>query len=423
VGSHIWADKLREDDRVGVREVVGERLSGARRSLINRAADSIRTRRAPMTGEHELARGLVLTGWIWAGGDTQPFDGAVVLDEHGVVSYLGPRDYLPDVGELPHLGGGESWVCPGITDAHVHLAFGSGDGTDGLLRSGLVAVRDLGSPAALSDAWRTGHRRPRGEHPVVAVSGPIITAPGGYPTRSWGRDGFGTFVFSPANARPVVQRIAASGADVVKIALEPGDAGWPVPPPRVVRAVVEAAHDAGLAVVAHAVRAEMVRRAVEAGVDELAHTPTERLSERMIERIATANISVVSTLQTFFSAGVGRIAAENAAGLHAAGVRLRYGTDFGSDGTRTGVDPRELDRLAATGMGRLAALRAATEHSAHAAGIRGRSGRLEIGARAALVVLPGNPLDEPGVWRSPSAVVADGRLLVNGQPDFDGLRD
>jgi imidazolonepropionase-like amidohydrolase len=396
---------------MGVRGTVGTRI-GYARQLVDRAAEAFRNRHTRVAGEHELERGLVLTGMIWAGGASQPFDGAMVLDERGTVSYLGPMRYLPDVGELPHLGGGDAWICPGIVDAHVHLSFAS---LDGVLRSGLVGVRDLGAPQLAANGWRTGHRRPRGERPVVAVSGPIITAPGGYPTRSWGAAGFGTFVFSPANARQVVHRIASAGADVVKIALEPGDMGWPVPEPRVVRAVVEAAHDAGLSVVAHALRVEMVRRAVDAGVDELAHTPTERLSARMIERIAAADIAVVSTLQTFFSAGVGRVAAENAADLHAAGVVLRYGTDLGSDGTRPGVDPRELDRLAATGLGRLGALRAATEFSAQAPGIRRRTGQLQVGSRAALVVLPASPLDEPGVWRSPLAVVADGRLLVNDE--------
>ena len=398
---------------MGMREVLGTRVAGARRLLVDRAAESLRARRAPEPGEHDMARGLLVTGMVWAGGSTEPFDGAIVLDHRGVVTYLGPADYLPDVSGLPHLGGGECWIGPGIIDAHVHLAFGS---LDGVLRSGLVAVRDLGSPQASANAWRTGHRRPAGERPVVAVSGPVVTAPGGYPSRTWGANGFATFVFSPANARQVVHRIAASGADVVKIALEPGDGGWPVPEPRVVRAVVEASHDAGLAVVAHALSVEMVRRAVDAGVDELAHTPTERLTESLVERIATASIPVVSTLQTFFSAGRGRAAADNAADLHAAGVQLRYGTDLGNDGTRPGVDPRELDRLADTGMGRLGALRAATEFAANAPGIRRRTGRLEVGRRAALVVLPGNPLDEPGVWRSPAAVVADGRLLVNAVP-------
>ncbi len=88
-----------------------------------------------------------------------------------------------------------------------------------------------------------------------------------------------------------------------------------------------------------------------------------------------------------------------------------YGTDLGNTGTRAGVDPRELDRLADTGLGRLGALRAATEGAAGAYGVRGRTGRLRLGEPAALVLLSADPLIEPGAWRTPLAVVADGRLI------------
>jgi imidazolonepropionase-like amidohydrolase len=193
--------------------------------------------------------------------------------------------------------------------------------------------------------------------------------------------------------------------------LEPAG-GVPVPAPATVRAVVRAAHDAGLPVTAHALEAEMVARALDAGVDELCHVPVERLDDALVERVAAAGIPVVSTLQTFFSTGQGADAARNASALYRAGVTLVYGTDLGNAGTRTGVDPRELDRLADTGLGRLGALRAATEVAARAYGVRGRSGRIAVGHSAALVVLTTDPLVEPWAWRSPTAVVADGRALT-----------
>ncbi len=383
-------------------------LGAARREVLTRAGaglGALREARAPT----ELGRGVVLLGTVWAGGEAEPFDGAVIVDGHGIISYLGPDSSATLPGDVPVLGGPGYWIGPGIVDAHVHLAFATPD----MLATGLVGVRDLGAPARSARVWRTGHRAPPPGRPFVAVSGPILTAPRGYPSRSWGAAGFAAHVESPGQARQVVHRIAADGADVIKLALEPGSVGWPVPGPATVRAVVRAAHDTGLAVVAHALRADMVGRAVDAGVDELAHTPTERMSERLVERVAEAGIAVVSTLQTFFSDGVGRDAAANAVALNQAGVRLWYGTDLGNAGTRSGVDPRELDRLAECGLGRIGALRAATEGSARAAGVRRRTGLLRRGAAAALVLLPGDPIAEPGVWRAPCAVLADGRLIVN----------
>ena len=349
-----------------------------------------------------LGRGVRLRGTVWAGGDAEPFDGAVIVDSTGRIGYLGP-DIDADV---PVLGGPGCWIGPGIVDAHVHLAFGA---VDACLPAGLVGVRDLGAPAAMARSWRTG-----GAGIVVAVAGPILTAPGGYPSRSWGADGFAAFVPSPDEARRVVHGLCADdGVDVVKIALEPGPDGWPVPAPDVVRAVVEAAHDAGRAVVAHALSTDMVRRALDGGVDELAHTPTEPLPADVVERIAGAGVAVVSTLQTFFYGGDGAGAAANAAALHAAGGQLRYGTDLGNAGTVPGVDPRELDRLADAGLGRLGALLAATEASARAPGIRGRTGLLTVGEPAALVLLSADPIAEPQAWRAPLAVLADGLLHRN----------
>jgi imidazolonepropionase-like amidohydrolase len=391
----------------------GANLRDAAGAVGASGARTLRERRgvtAARAGLDPLERGVALIGTVWTGGKAEMFEGVVVVDGRGTVVYLGPQAEarLPD--DLRRIGGPGCWIGPGVVDAHVHLSFGS---VDDCLRRGLVGVRDLGAAPDQAREWRTGHRAPAPGRPFVAVSGPMLTAPRGYPTRSWGSDALAAFVTSPAQARQTIQRIAAAGVDVIKLALEPGDFAWPVPTPRVVRAVVEAAHDAGLAVVAHALRVEMVRLAVLGGVDELAHTPIERLPEELIEQIAAAGISVVSTLQTFFADGSGREAAANAAALYEAGIVLRYGTDLGNTGTQPGVDPRELDRLADAGLGRLGALRAATEGSAQAAGMRRRTGYLRVDEPAALVVLPANPIDEPGAWRAPVAVLADGALIVN----------
>ena len=364
--------------------------------------DAVRNR----GGASAAPRGVVFTGSVWTGGAAQPFPGVIVVDGSGRVVRCGPADAIAVPPDLPAFGGDGHWIGPGVIDAHVHLAFG---GLEDSLAAGVVGVRDLGAPAGSAHTWRTGHRRPAPGRPFIATSGPVLTAPQGYPSASWGSAGFARFVSSPADARIAVQNLAADGADLIKLALEPRH-GWTVPGPAVVRAVVDAAHASGLAVVAHALTAAMVARAVDAGVDELAHTPTERLDDELVARLAAAGMSVTSTLQTFFAEGVGRDAAANATALVQAGVPLRYGTDLGNTGTRAGVDPRELDRLADAGLGRLGALRAATTGSAQAAGMRRRTGLIRVGEWAALVVLPGDPLSEPGAWRTPVVVLADGRL-------------
>lgn len=325
--------------------------------------------------------------------------GVVIVGSDGRVAAIGPDLRVPE-GVRSVRGG---WVGPGVVDAHVHLAFA---GPDRAFPGGVIAVRDLGSTLQSLPRWRMG--------PVlVAGSGPIITADGGYPSRSWGADGVSVFLpGEPQAVRALIAEHIRCGVDLLKIALEPAG-GLPVPSPAQLRVVVEVGHTAGLAVTAHALSAAMVERALDAGIDELAHTPTEVLAPALVDRIAEAGISVVSTLQCH--AGIpGRGVSRNAAALVAAGVPLIYGTDLGNDGTQPGVDPRELDRLADAGLGREGALVAATAGAARAAGLTGRAGdgTIRVGDVARLVVLDLDPLVEPAAWRRPAAVVAAGTLLI-----------
>lgn len=369
------------------------------------ACRSGRPRRASASG-FSLDGGVALLGTVWPGGAAEPAAGWVVLlDDRGRIDRMGAVAEVTVPVGVRRIGGPDTWIGPGIVDAHVHLAFGPAE--EGL-RGGLVGVRDLGAPPAIAARSRSrGTALPTGR-PVVAVAGPLLTAPGGYPSTTWGRDGFTRAVDSPEAARAAVRALVADGVDLVKIALEPAG-GLPVPGPGQVRAVVDAAHAAGLAVTAHALSAEMVTRALDAGVDELCHVPDEPLDAALIERIAASGVPVVSTIQTFFSGGSGGAVAANAAALVAIGVPLVYGTDLGNAGTRPGVDPRELDRLADAGLGRLGALRAATVGAAGLLGDSRVTGALVAGSAPALVVLSADPLREPSVWRSPLLVLVGGQ--------------
>ncbi|GAC1327166.1 MAG: amidohydrolase family protein [Mycobacteriales bacterium] len=362
-----------------------------------------------MSPAGRLGQGLALLGRVWPGGAAAAYDdGVVLVGPDGRIAGLGPAGVVDVPEGYRPLGGSGNWVGPGVVDAHVHLAFGS---PEEMLRGGVVGVRDLGAPPELARQWRTTGSPPPGLA-AVSVAGPILTGPGGYPSRSWGSGGFAAYVDSPASARDRVRELVAAGVDLVKIALEP--AGGPVLTLGDARAVVEAAHAAGLRVSAHALSGAMVDRALDARVDELAHTPTGRLPAALVERVAAAGIPVVSTLATFRAGGAGRRASRNAAALHAAGVELVYGTDLGNAGTRPGVDPRELVLLAEAGLGPLGALRSATERAARLVNLPGCSGLLRVGEPAAVVVLAADPIRRPEAWRQPTAVIANGWLTGSG---------
>jgi imidazolonepropionase-like amidohydrolase len=349
------------------------------------------------------ARGVLVRGHVWPG-DGPAYDGWLAVGADGLIAATGLGEPEP-VSDLPLLGGSGCWVLPGIVDAHVHLVFGDFAGEDDVLAGGVVAVRDLGAPPA--DAWRW--RASAGL--VVAAAGPLLTAPGGYPSSTWGADGFAQFVPDAAAATTAVAELVAAGADLIKLALEPaGD--QLVVSLETARAIVGAAHAHGLAVTCHALRTRMVERALDAGVDELCHTPVEPLPAALVERITAAGIPVVSTLQTFVDSNTGEAAVANARALHTAGVPLVYGTDLGNAGTRPGVEPRELAQLVAAGMTPTEALRSATRGDV--AGLRGRvSGSLRVGEPARLLVVDWDPLADFAYLRQPLAVVVGTRLTLS----------
>jgi imidazolonepropionase-like amidohydrolase len=285
-------------------------------------------------------------------------------------------------------------LVPAFTDAHVHLAI-SGDPraqSEVLLRGGVAAVLDLGAPERLVAALVACA-------PLqVAFAGPLLTAPRGYPTQTWGAGGYGLEIASENEARESVARVAALGARFVKLAL---DARFPVLVAATVRAAVEEAHRRELLVAAHVFEPDLVRLAVEAGVDVLAHTPDGTLPDDLVREIGTRGLRVISTLHAYRGEGI-----ENLRRLREAGAVVAYGTDLGNEGIAPGIDAEELSLLSAAGLSVGAILDAVHE----AALLAGIPGTLTPGARADLMLVPEEALAQPALLAQPSRVWIAGVL-------------
>jgi hypothetical protein len=195
-----------------------------------------------------------------------------------------------------------------IVDSHVHLAYYPVG--DRLVAHGVAAVVDLGAPESTLGA----------AHPLTVIaSGPMVTRPNGYPLNAWGANGYGAGCAELACVTETIDRLAAKGAALVKLPLDPGG----LPPP-FVAAAIEHAHAKKLRVAIHALTAEAAARGAAAGADLLAHTPAERLDAKTIE--AWRGRAVVSTLAAFGADD----AVANLRDLRAAGVTVLYGTDLGN---------------------------------------------------------------------------------------------
>ncbi len=285
-------------------------------------------------------------------------------------------------------------LFPGFVDAHVHLSFSH---ASLVARGGVTTVIDLGEPEAFAFA----------EHPPLTVraAGPLLTAPRGYPTRSWGAGGYGLEVRDPAHARDAVARLADRGAAIVKIAVEP--AGGPILDGDALTAIVREAHDRGLAAAVHALGAATVATALDAGTDVLAHVPVEPLPRALVRAIVSRGVAVISTLRAF---GASRAARENLHDLARAGCRIVYGTDLGNGDIAPGLDVDELQLIGDAFDSSEKALAAATSV---AGAYAKHGGRIEAGAPADLVhVASYSTLEDlrapRSVWKNGTRLTGDG---------------
>jgi imidazolonepropionase-like amidohydrolase len=241
-------------------------------------------------------------------------------------------------------------------------------GADALADTAIAGILDLGAPLDLVAA-----RRHRDGLPRADFAGTFLTAPGGYPIgRPWAAPGCAREVEAdrgdgrsalPSAAETAVSEQQAFGASVIKVALN-ADVG-PVFDPTTLAAIVRAARERGLPVVAHVEGDGMTRLAVEAGVDALAHAPfTEHVDDALVERAVAIGQRWISTL---FVTGYGTVtpdserAADNLRRFLDAGGRVLYGTDLGNGDQPLGVNADELALMAGAGLDAPALLAAITD--------------------------------------------------------------
>jgi len=287
-------------------------------------------------------------------------------------------------------------LLPAFIDAHVHLSVAGKvpEVAAAELRGGVAAVLDLGEPERML---------PLGAPPLrVRFAGPLLTAPRGYPTQSWGANGYGLELATPAQGRAAVQRLAKSGARFVKLAF---DGRFPLLDAEVARAAAEEGRRLGLRVAAHALDVASVRRALAAGADVLAHTPVEALPADLVREIAARRMWVISTLHAF---GGTSAAVDNLRRLRAAGVRVAYGTDLGNQGTAAGIDAEELALMRSAGLSLREVIHAATADAAELLG-EADLGSLRKGAAASVIGVPAGALQDARLLARPALVLIDGK--------------
>ena len=348
---------------------------------------------------------------------------------------------------------------PGWTDLHVHLdgemspqsysedfrldpvdhAFRSVGHASKTLRAGFTSVRDLGGDVSphLRDAVNQGLV----EGPRIYAAGRSISTTGGHGDPSNGWNSMLSHLLGPPGptegvvnsvdeARRAVRQRYKDGSDVIKITATGGVLSYaksgdaPQFTVDEIRAVVETAKDYGYTVAAHAHGDEGMKRAVLAGVTSIEHGTY--MSEEVMRLMKQHGTWYVPTIYAgrfvadkakepgYFpeivrpkAARIGALIQDTAGRAYRNGVKIAFGTDQGVG--PHGDNAREFIYMVEAGIPAAYALQSATLYAAQVLGVDDQ-GVIEVGKRADIIALPGDPVADIAAVMGVDFVMKDGQV-------------
>ena len=302
------------------------------------------------------------------------------------------------------------------------------------LLSGVTTIRTVGGVADFDTIIRDAAAAGKILAPRVLASNMAVSVPGGHMAGSLAYE-----AKSAEEAVMYVEKIAEEKPDLLKLMITGGvmDAEIVGEPgvlrmqPELVRAACERAHALGMKVAAHVESPEGVRVALENGVDSIEHgaKPTEEILQLMKDRSAF-QISTISPALPYalFDRNISHATYEQqengkvvfdgivsmAKACLAAGIPVGLGTDTGCPYITHYDMWRELHYFVKyCGVTPAFALYSATLLNAQLAGIGDRTGSIEKGKSADLIVCKENPLQSFSALRTLSMVVKEGYRIEN----------
>lgn len=327
-------------------------------------------------------------------------------------------------------------VMPGLIDAHVHICF-NGDPNllsalnypPGLIQlfgaynasktldAGYTTIRDMGAPFGYALALRKAIEMGIARGPRIVAPGRIISQTGGhadfylpsgitYNEMSLISDG-------PSETRRSARINLRDGVDFLKICtsggvMSPSD---PVDTPQFtveeIRSVCEEANHVHRSVASHAHGPTGIMNAVLAGVKSIEHGSIQ--TKETVKAMVEHDVFQVPTLTASWNivqrgtvAGIPDWAVAKAKEIadypprslmlcYRAGVKVAAGTDAGTPFNRHGENAKELELMVAAGLKPIEAITCATKIGAEACYLGAKTGTLEKGKWADLIVVDGDP--------------------------------
>jgi hypothetical protein len=361
---------------------------------------------------------------------------ASVLITGGSITQIDSRESFR-LNDVTIIDLGDATILPGFIELHAHLSYQNVPAAT-VLKHGITTIRDVGGPVHQPFGGDGGLR--------ILTSGPIITAPNGYPISILGAKNIAIAVSSEDEARKVVRDLINQGSVVIKIALEPGsekgapwsahhdhhgelsdkkhnshhhpskhgashpEQTWPLLSENIVKAIVDEAHKNDRRVTAHIAEIKGAQIAIDAGVDEWAHIPCDVIPEHLLKRAMSQKVKIVTTFDTL-SKCTG--ASHNASTWAALGGEFLYGAEIAHPDIPWGIDAQELIYMRQmAGMELIDVLQAATSRAGQHLNIP-LLGTLRQGAPADIIAIKGNPADNLKKLEYPDLVISGGKIIIN----------
>jgi imidazolonepropionase-like amidohydrolase len=199
-----------------------------------------------------------------------------------------------------------------------------------------------------------------------------------------------------------------------------GQSGWPLLSPWEATALVDTAHERGKPVTAHVTSARDLERALDAGVDEIAHMVVDKLSDELISRMIETGTRWVPTLELW--QGVSRIypirhgsmAIKNLALFIEAGGEVVLGTDYAGAPNvdfDLGMPIHEIEWMQEAGMTPMQIIIAATKNGARSCNMENELGTLEAGKLADVLVVDGDALADIHALTNAHLILREGKSI------------
>jgi imidazolonepropionase-like amidohydrolase len=400
----------------------------------------------------------VRCGTLIDGSGAEPLRGATVVFEGETIVSIDRDGQVPRDADV--IDAGHLTVMPGMIDCHVHLASSTWSVQQRLLmphsltvahalnharitlEAGFTSVRDAaGTPRGVKMAIDQGlFPGPRMRIAVSALSqtgghGDSIM-PNGANVRPTNSEMPYTVVDGIEGVRRASREVLRAGADQIKVHTsggvmspndEPGATGFS---PDEIAAIVYEARAAGKTVMAHAQANQGIKNAVLGGIHSIEHGIY--LDEEVVDEMKKRGTFLVATLVAplwvirraeqdpssvppYALRKAREVMADHQASFKLAvekGVRIAMGTDTGVG--PHGSNAEELQRMVEGGMTPMQAIVATTKSAAECARIAHLTGTLEVGKRADLLGVDGDPLADIAILQKREKlklIVRDGRTF------------